>query len=194
MPPARFAHGVAALAFLVAAAVPSRLAAQEEGPPPPPPPPIVQVYATAGLSLLQTAFRTTFADVLAVGARIGVPLRYGLEPWAAAELSRLHVACDPGAADCSRTERRLLAGMLYHPGVGAGPGGGEDEGGGAYLGGGLGTETFRGKSMLAHTIILGLPLGRGRRFAPVLELRVDGHQRIPDVLLIAGGLRLGAGR
>lgn len=182
----------AVLALAAALALPSALAAQEdERPPAGPPPPLAQLYLTLGPSLRQTPLDTKFGEVLGADARVGMPLKYGLEPWISGAVARSRIACDTTAgASCSRVEKRLLGGLLYHAGGDAGP----DRGTGPYVGAGLGVQSFRGASGLAHTIILGLPVGGTRRLSPLFELRVESHEALKDVLMITFGARFGAGR
>ena len=154
--------------------------------------PLVLVDASGGISLRETPLTFTLADVLTASLRVGVPLRYGIEPWVAGALSRLrNVPCDSVAPDCSDTERRLLVGAMYQPG-----GRGDREGrvGGPYLGLGLGVRAFRGHEDLAHSIVLGLPLGGGSALAPALEFRSESYRGFTnELLIVAVGIRLGVG-
>ena len=154
--------------------------------------PLVLVDVSGGISLRETPLTFTVGDVLTASLRAGVPLRYGIEPWVDGALSRLrNVPCDSVGPDCSDTERRLLVGVMYQPG---GRGEGEGRVGGPYLGLGLGVRSFRGHQDLAHSIVLGLPLGAGSALAPVIELRSESYRGFTnELLIVAVGARLGVG-
>ncbi len=151
--------------------------------------PLVLLDATGGFSLRQTLVNTTVADVWSGSLRAGVPFSFGLEPWVAGAVAHLrNVPCEPTAADCSAGERRLMVGASYL----AGGRGGRRDARSPYVGLGLGARWFRGTTDLAHSIVLGLPLGGGSALAPVIELRSESYRGFDnDMLIIAVGLRAG---
>ncbi len=151
--------------------------------------PLVLLDATGGFSLRQTLVNTTVADVWSGSLRAGVPLSFGVEPWVAGAVAHLrNVPCAPPATDCSAGERRLMLGASYLPGGHDG----RRDARSPYVGLGLGARWFRGNTDLAHSIVLGLPVGGGAALAPVIELRSESYRGFDnDMLIIAVGLRAG---
>ncbi len=176
------AAAVAALALLTLAA---DAAAQRR------PVPTLLVEATGGFSLRETPLTFNVADVWSGSLRVGVPLGVGVEPWVAGAVAHLKNAnepCDSAAASCSNVERRLMIGASYMPGGR----GGERGVGSPYVGVGLGARWFRGKTDLAHSVVLGLPIASGSALAPVIELRSESYRGFGnELLIVAVGLRAG---
>ena len=178
--------GTAALILLAFGAISVR--AQDSETPPPASTPILHLYGTGGVSIHQNPLSTHFAEVLALDARLGVPLTFGIEPWVGGTLARLRSGCSEDVT-CPANEKRLLGGLIYQPG-------GRDprSRGGPYFGAGLGTQSAAGVQKLAYTIIIGLPLATSPVFSPLFELRAERHEGVGDLIMISGGVRVGAVR